>query len=371
MRRFPAMSLVCMCLLVFAVPKAHAQSIESSQGRLKVEAIVTNLEEPWAVAHLPDKSMLITQRGGELFHISPQGAKTQIAGVPEVHVQGQGGLLDVVVDRDFENTGLIFFSASVAQARGAGTAVFRAELSSDRHSLRNVLKIFEMAPGSSGGRHFGSRIVDVGDRSLFVTIGERGDRPSAQQLDRHEGSVVRINKSGGAYAQNPFVGKDNALPEIWSYGHRNPQGAALDVFGQLWVVEHGAKGGDEINAILKGRNYGWPVISYGKHYSGFKIGEGTQKQGMEQPAFYWDPSIAPSGLMIYSGKLWPEWRGHFFVGSLKSDYISRLSGLALQERERLRGPATQRVRDVREGPDGGIWFLSVDKGTLYRMTPRD
>ena len=225
-----------------------------------------------------------------------------------------------------------------------------------------------MDPGSRGGRHFGSRLVEAGDGTLFLTIGDRGDRPSAQDLDVENGSVLRITKDGQIPAGNPFVGQAGAQPEIWSYGHRNPQGAASDLEGNLWVVEHGARGGDEVNRVRKGANYGWPVISYGRHYSGLKIGEGTQKEGMEQPEYYWDPSIAPSGMMIYSGALWPEWRGSIFVGSLKFDRISRLSGDPLVE-EVLETEETVRVRDVREGPDGAIWFLSVGEGALFRVSP--
>ena len=185
----------------------------------------------------------------------------------------------------------------------------------------------------------------------------------------HNGSVVRINRDGSVPADNPFVGTAGARPEIWSYGHRNPQGATLGPDGRLWLNEHGARGGDEVNVIRKGANYGWPVIAYGRHYSGLKIGEGTAKPGMEQPETFWDPSIAPSGMMIYSGKLWPEWAGDIFVGSLKFDYISRLEGNPLREVERISGPETTRVRDVREAPDGSIWFLSVGERAVYRLTP--
>jgi len=229
--------------------------------------------------------------------------------------------------------------------------------------------IWEMQPGTTGGRHFGSRLIEAPDGALFVTVGERGDRPSAQDLGRANGSVLRIAKDGAIPPGNPFVDREGAQPEIWSYGHRNPQGAALDRKGDLWIVEHGARGGDEVNRVRKGANYGWPVISYGTHYSGAKIGVGTHKEGMEQPEFYWDPSIAPSGMAIYSGALWPEWRGDFFVGSLKFDMISRLSGDPLEEVERISGPQTQRVRDIAEGPDGALWFLSVGQGALYRVTP--
>jgi glucose/arabinose dehydrogenase len=252
---------------------------------------------------------------------------------------------------------------------GSGTALAVGKLQSDDRQLTNVSDLFEMNQGAETCRHFGSRIVEARDGTIFVTLGERGNRPAAQDLSLHHGSIIRINRDGTIPADNPFVEQSGARPEIYSYGHRNPQGAALDPSGILWVAEHGAKGGDEINQIRKGANYGWPIISYGTHYSGDKIGEGTAGEGLEQPAHYWDPSIAPSGLMIYSGKLWPEWRGDLFVGSLKFDYISRLSGDDLHEVEQLKGPETERVRDIVEAPDGSIWFISVGQGAIYRMTP--
>jgi glucose/arabinose dehydrogenase len=274
-----------------------------------------------------------------------------------------------MVPRDFAQSREVYLSYAKPQRGGAGTALAVARLSPDGSQLEDVRTIFEIAPGSSGGRHFGSRIVEAPDGTIFLTVGDRGDDASAQDLTRHNGSVIRLNRDGSVPADNPFVGQSGARPEIWSYGHRNPQGAALDLEGNLWVNEHGARGGDEVNRVVRGANFGWPVISYGEHYSGRKIGEGTEKPGMEQPAFYWDPSIAPSGMMIYSGALWPEWRGDMFVGSLKFDYIARLDGATVREVEQMEGPQTQRVRDIREAPDGSIWFLSVGEGAVYRMTP--
>lgn len=224
-----------------------------------------------------------------------------------------------------------------------------------------------MKPGSSGGRHFGARVVEARDGTLFVTIGDRGDAPAAQDLSRHNGKVIRINRDGSVPGDNPFVGVAGALPEIWSLGHRNPQGAALDAAGHLWISEHGAKGGDEVNRVERGKNYGWPVISYGRHYSGARIGEGTRKAGMEQPRHYWDPSIAPSGLLVHSGKGHPDWRGQILVGSLKFDYISRLAGSPLREVEQIKLPQTDRVRDIVEAPDGAIWFISVGRGAVFRL----
>lgn len=345
------------------------KALESSMGRLTVEEVARGLDEPWGFAFLPDDSLLITERGGRVLHVK-DGDRRELRGVGEVWARGQGGLLDVLVPRDFATTRTVFFTLSVPQARGgAGTAVARATLAPDAARLTGWEIIFEMEPGSSGGRHFGSRLVEAPDGTLFVTTGDRGDRPSAQDLSNENGAVLRITKTGEVPRDNPFVNVAGAQPEIWSYGHRNPQGAAADLQGNLWVVEHGARGGDEINRVERGQNYGWPVISYGVHYSGGEIGEGTAKEGMEQPNFYWDPSIAPSGMMIYSGKLWPQWRGDIFVGSLKFGLISRLEGTPLREVERLQSGQTARVRDIREGPDGAIWFLSVGRGALYRLSP--
>lgn len=347
----------------------QAADLKSSQGVLAVTTVTDDLQTPWAFAFLPGGGVLITERAGRLWHLRADGSRAAVDGLGEIAVTGQGGLLDVMVPRDFSETRDLFFTYAKPQADGAGTAVAKARLTEDGTALRDWRVIFEMTPGSTGGRHFGSRLVEAPDGHLLVTVGERGDRPSAQDLGRENGSVLRIARDGSVPQDNPFVDRANAQPEIWSWGHRNPQGAALDAQGRLWVAEHGAKGGDEINLIRRGANYGWPVISYGRHYSGAKIGEGTSKPGMEQPEFYWDPSIAPSGMMIYSGALWPDWKGDMFVGSLKFGHIARLSGRPPELAERLESPATARVRDVREAPDGSIWFLSEGRGALYRIAP--
>ena len=288
-----------------------------------------------------------------------------------MRVGGQGGLLDLMIPRDFDQSNEVFFSFSKPQGRAEGTALAVARLSDDRTRAQDVRLLFEMAPGSSGGRHFGGRIVEGHDGMLFLTIGDRGDDDSAQDLGRHNGAVIRLNRDGSVPSDNPFVDRSGALPEIWSYGHRNAQGATLDAQGNLWLNEHGARGGDEVNIVQRAANYGWPVISYGRHYSGRKIGEGTQREGMEQPRLYWDPSMAPSGMAIYTGDLWPDWQGQMFVGSLKFDYIARLGGNPLTEIEQIKGPETARVRDVRQAPDGSIWFISEARGTVYRMVPAD
>jgi aldose sugar dehydrogenase len=362
MRRIISTALAAMWIA------APAGALDSSLGNLVVTPVATGFEEPWAVGFLPGGEVLVTERAGRLSLLR-DGDRVEVSGVPEVAELGQGGLLDVMVPRDFAESGEIFLSFAKPQGRSAGTALVKAKLDVAGATLENVELLFEMTPGSIGGQHFGSRIVEAPDGAIFLTMGERGDRPSAQDLRRENGSVIRIMRDGSIPEDNPFVGQPDAQPEIWSYGHRNPQGAALDLNGDLVTVEHGAQGGDEVNRIKKGANFGWPLISYGRHYSGAAIGIGTEAEGMEQPAFYWDPSIAPSGLMVYSGALWPEWTGNLFVGSLKFDYISRLEGDPLEEVEQLRSGETLRVRDVREAPDGSIWFLSVGQGTLYRVTP--
>ncbi|WP_441351558.1 PQQ-dependent sugar dehydrogenase [Sulfitobacter sp. KE42] len=334
----------------------------------RIEAVASGLKTPWAVAPLPEGGALITQRGGRLV-FSRDGKNAAIAGGPRVVARGQGGLLDITPARDFAQSRRIYLTYAKRQSNGgSGTALGTAVFPEGAGKLRDFREIFDMKHGSSGGRHFGSRVVEALDGTLFVTIGDRGDRPSAQDRTRHNGSVVRVARDGSIPRDNPFV-QGGGLPEIWSFGHRNPQGAALDLRGNLWVSEHGARGGDEINAIKRGANFGWPVISYGRHYSGRQIGEGTIKAGMEQPAFFWDPSIAPSGLLIYSGKQFPQWKGDFFVGSLKFGYISRLSGDPLREVERIETPQTGRLRDIVEAPDGTIWFISVEDGAVYRLSP--
>ena len=349
-RRFTLSALVSTLSApaVFAAPK------------YKIDIMANGFYAPWAIGFVPG-GVLVTERDGALILLAG-GKRREVKGLPKIEADGQGGLLDILVPRDFARTSQIFMTYAKRQGRGSGTAVMRATLNANDASLSNVTTIFEMSKGSRGGRHFGSRLVEARDGTLFVSIGDRGDADQAQNLATHNGTILRITKTGAAPKDNPFAGKTGHQPEIWSYGHRNPQGMALDKKGALWVNEHGAKGGDEINRIVKGANYGWPVIAYGRHYSGAKIGEGTVKQGMMQPKHYWDPSIAPSGYAIHSRT------GDHFVGSLKFDYIARLRGNPLREVEQIRSDETQRVRDIREAPDGSLWFLSVGNGALYRMS---
>lgn len=357
-----------LALLVPLWLTTPAAALESSAGPLQIEKMAGGLDEPWAIGFLPSGTVLITERDGRLQRLR-DGAMQEVTGLPNVANQGQGGLLDLLVPDDFSDTRRLYFTYAKPQGAGAGTAVAHATLDEDEARLTGWTDIFELAPGSSGGRHFGSRIVEGPDGYLYVTIGDRGDMDTAQDLSNQNGTVIRITRDGDVPQDNPFIGTEGAKPEIWSYGHRNAQAAAFDADGRLWVAEHGARGGDEVNLVEPGLNYGWPVIAYGTHYSGAQIGVGTHKEGMEQPEFYWERSMAPSGMMIYSGALWPEWEGDLFVGSLQFDSIVRLSGSPLQEVEQLRSDETRRVRDVREGPDGTIWFLSVNQRALYRIEP--
>ena len=358
-----------LCLAAVALPLFHPSAALAQAGlpAFRIEKLASGFRVPWSLAFLPGDDMLVTERAGRLWRLGAGGARQPVTGLPRIAAVGQGGLLDIVVARDFDRSGTVFLSYAKPQGAGQGTALATAQLSGDR--LEDLREIFEMKPGSSGGRHFGGRIVEAPDGHLFLTLGERGDRPAAQDLSRHNGCIVRVARDGSVPSDNPFTGRAGALPEIWSYGHRNPQGAALDAQGRLWAVEHGARGGDEVNRIRKGANYGWPVISYGRHYNGSKIGEGTSKPGMEQPAFYWDPSIAPSGLAIHSGTQWPALRGAFFVGSLKFDHIAVLAPGATRQIGTIQTAETARVRDIRQGPDGAIWFLSEGNGTLCRLVP--
>lgn len=346
--------------------------IDTSAGPLQVTAVAEGLVEPWAIGFLPQGEFVITERDGRLnLFPGPLATPVQIGGLPQIEVDGQGGLLDVLVPRDFATSRELWLSYSKPQDGGSGTAVGKGRLSADGTMLEGFAEVFQMPPGSSGGRHFGARMVEAVDGTIFLTLGDRGTGPDglqAQDLSRGEGKVIHLNRDG-----TPASQREGALAGVYSYGHRNPQGAALDLEGQLLVVEHGAQGGDELNAPEAGRNYGWPVISYGVNYNDAPIGEGTAKDGMEQPLHYWDPSIAPSGLEVYSGAVIPDWRGDILFGSLNSDFLGRLDpDMATATgygEERLSSPETGRVRDVVEAPDGSIWFLSVTNGAAYRLAP--
>jgi glucose/arabinose dehydrogenase len=288
-----------------------------------------------------------------------------------VHARGQGGLLGVALDPAFEKNRRIYFSYAEPGEGGAGTAVARARLGEGR--LEDVSVIFRQRPKVDGSNHFGSRLVFGRDGTLYITLGERNQGERSQKLDEHLGKVVRINPDGSVPGDNPFVRRSGALPETWSYGHRNIQGATLHPgTGALWTVEHGAQGGDEVNTPRPGRNYGWPVITYGVDYGGGRIGEGTRKAGMEQPVHYWDPSIAPSGMVFYTGERYPGWRGDLFVGSLKFGLVSRLDldGDRVVREERLFEDFDPRVRDIVQGPDGLFYLLTDESdGEIVRVEP--
>ena len=360
--------IACVFCLCLSVPLFAQEALPVKGGPVTVQRMLSNLDEPWAVAFLPGGGYLVTEREGALIHVA-DGKRSEVRGVPKVFAKGQGGLLDVVAARDFAQSREIFLSYAEPDGRVAGTALAIAKLSPDNARLTDLRVLFRQENKTNAGQHFGSRIVEAPDGTLFLTVGERGERELAQDIFKANGKVIRINRDGSVPADNPFA-SGGGLPEVYSYGHRNPQGATLDEDGNLWTVEHGARGGDEINRPESGKNYGWPVISYGRHYTGFKIGEGSSKPGMEQPEYYWDPSIAPSGMMIYTGDMFPDWRGDIFVGSLKFDFIARLerSGGAIRQAEELFRDRFERIRDVRQAPDGSIWFLSVGDGALYRIS---
>ena len=358
---------------VLAAATAGAETVlQTFAGPLTLVPMAEGLVEPWAIGFLPDGGFLITERDGVLKYFATALADpVSVSGLPDLEVDGQGGLLDVMIPRDFATSREVWLSYAVDQGRGSGTAVGKGTLSADATRLEGFTPLFEMPRGSSGGRHFGGRLVEATDGTVFLTIGDRGTGPAgleAQDPQRAEGKVIHLTRDG-----SPASLLEGALPGVYSLGHRNPQGAALDLSGRLLTIEHGAKGGDELNAPEAGRNYGWPVISYGVDYDDQPIGEGAAKAGMEQPLHYWDPSIAPSGLLVYSGALIPDWTGDIFFGSLNSDFLGRLDPDTPAEtgfaEERIASPETARVRDVVEAPDGSIWFLSVVNETAYRLAP--
>ncbi len=354
-----------------------------AQG-VRPEVVTTSLQNPWAVAFLPGNRFLVTERPGRLRVVGADGKMgAPVAGLPEVAAGGQGGLLDVVTDSGFERNRTLYFCFSEPAAVGNGnsTALASATLSADDSRLENLKILFSQKPKMSSSLHFGCRIVEsraggAVDGKLFLVLGERYSRKEdAQKLDNHHGKIIRINKDGTVPADNPFVGRAGALPEIWSYGHRNPQGATLAPDGTFWMHEHGPQGGDEINLPKRGANYGWPVVSFGENYGGGKIGDGlTSAPGMAPPLHHWTPSIAPSGMaFLTSERYGKSWQGNLFVGSLKFGYLNRIelsapfSGNVVRENRLLAG---DRIRDVRQGPDGLLYVLTDSpSGKLIRLLP--
>ena len=347
----------------------------SEAGPLRVTEVARGLERPWAFAFLPDGRLLVTERPGRMRIVDAQGRVSEpVTGVPEVHARGQGGLLDVALGPDFANDGLIVFSYAEPTARGARTAVARARLDADQLRLEDVRRIFAQDEDPSGNHHWGSRLVFGRDGRLFVTLGDRfHHRERAQALDSHLGKVLRIEPDGGVPADNPLAGRADARAEIWSWGHRNVQGAALHpLTGELWTHEHGPQGGDEVNRTLAGRNYGWPEITLGREYvTGRKIGAGSERADVAAPVLQWTPSIAPSGMAFYTGDAFPQWQGNVFVGALKFQLLARLvlDGERVVHEERLL-EGLGRIRDVRQGPDGRLWLLDESAGRVLRIDPQ-
>ena len=364
--------VVGVLLLLAAAPPVPAQTetFQSREHAYAVAAVVTGLQHPWAVAFLPDGGLLITERPGRLLRIGPDGARTAVAGLPDIAAAGQGGLLDVILDPGFAGNRLIYFSYAERAGGGLRTAVARAELDGSR--LREVRRIFAMNRASSGGRHFGSRLAVLDDGDLVIGLGERGQRRRAQDPADHAGSVLRIRPDGSPSPRTTVLAIAGAAPEVFTWGHRNVQGLAIHPdTGAVWVHEHGPRGGDEINILRGGANYGWPVVTFGREYSGPSIGIGTEAPGMEPPLLHWTPSIAPSGMAFYTGAEFPRWRGNLFAGALVGRHLRRvvLQGEEVVEQEVLLDRLAVRVRDVRQGPDGALWVLTDEAdGALYRLT---
>jgi glucose/arabinose dehydrogenase len=361
-----------------AAAPVSAQTLqeETQLATLRVETVARGLEHPWGMAFLPDGALLVTERPGRLRIVGQDGAvSAPLTGLPDIWGAGQGGMLDIAVDPDFAQTQTVFFSFSEPGPGGTGgTAVASAILDRAAGALRDVKVLFQQQPKSRGGRHFGSRLVFARDKTLFITIGDRGERTRAQDFTINRGQVIRINRDGSIPTDNPFLGVEGRRAEVWSYGHRNPQGAALHPeTGALWLNEHGAQGGDEVNIPKPGKNYGWPTIHYGEDYGGGQFGQGTKRAGMEQPVWYWTPSIAPSGMAFCTSETVPDWTGDVFVGALKYRLLVRLdieNGRIIHE-ERMLDGLDARIRAVEQGPDGDLWLLTdAYDGAVLRVVAR-
>lgn len=345
--------------------------VSSSSGLLAVETVARGLDHPWGLAFLPDGKMLVTERVGRLRIVETNGAlSTPLAGVPEVYAAGQGGLLDVALDPDFAANRFVYLSFSEPGPGGASTALGRGRL--DGKALAGFQVIFSQKPKVSGRNHFGGRIVFAPDGRLFLTTGERFQFDPAQDLKTHLGKVIRIERDGRVPADNPFVGRSDALPEIWSYGHRNMQAAAMRPgTNELWTGEMGPRGGDEINLTQPGRNYGWPVVSWGQHYNGTPIPDPTTRPDLVPPALYWTPVISPAGMVFYQGNLFPAWKGSMLLGGLTTGEIVRvvLNGTEARDAERI--TMGVRIRDVAEAPDGSVFALTDESnGRVLRLRPQ-
>ena len=367
--------LLAASFLIATGTRGQEQAFGSSAGELEVRTIARGLANPWALAFLPDGKMLVTERPGRMRIVTAEGQiSPPLKGVPEVWASGQGGLLDVVVDNAFAQNKTIYFCFAERTDGGGRTTVARAKLNDGNGRLDDVKIIFRQQGPLSSGNHYGCRIAQAEDGNLFVALGDHfTHRDQAQNLGNHLGKLIRIAPDGSVPSGNPFAGRTDAKPEIWSYGHRNVQALAINpASGDPWEIEHGPRGGDELNLIAKGKNYGWPVIGYGIDYSGAKIHDATAKDGMEQPLKYWVPSIAPSGMAFYTGKLFPKWNGSLFTGALRGAMLVRLTlnGNAVASEERLLENLHERIRDVRQGPDGALWLLTdSSNGRVLRVAP--
>ncbi len=374
---------IVTALLALLVVAAHASgtptAVNRAQGTYRSEAagfrltqLVADLEHPWAIAFLPDGRTLITERPGRLWSYDGR-AVTRIDGLPQITASGQGGLLDLIPDPDFERNNLIYFSYSSRFSGGLGTTVARARLSGSR--LVDVQEIWRQNRASAGGRHFGSRLAFDRAGMLLITIGDRGQQDRSQDPNDHAGTLVRIAPDGSVPADNPFVRSGDGAADVWSYGHRNAQGIAINPdSGEIWLHEHGPQGGDELNIARAGDNHGWPVITHGANYgTGTRIGIGTSAPGMEEPLIHWTPSIAPSGMAFYTGDLMSGWRGDIFIGALAGQHLRRvvIDGDRVVHQEVLLDRAIGRIRDVRQGPDGHLYLITDDRrGSLYRIDPQ-
>jgi glucose/arabinose dehydrogenase len=367
--------LLTASFLIVTGTRGEDTSFASSAGQLEVQTIAGGLVNPWSLGFLPDGRMLVTERPGRIRIVTAEGQLSPpLKGVPEVFASGQGGLLDLAIDKSYAQNKTIYFCFAERTGGGGRTAVARARLNDGNGRLDDTKIIFRQEGPLSSGNHYGCRIVQAGDGNLFVTLGEHFTyRDEAQNLGNHLGKIIRIAPDGSVPSDNPFVGRADAKPEIWSFGHRNEQGLAINpASGDLWEIEHGPRGGDEVNIIGRGKNYGWPVIGYGIDYSGAKIHASSVKDGMEQPIKYWVPSIAPSGMMFYTAKLFPKWTGSLFSGALAGKMLVRLSltGNAITGEERLLQNLNERIRDVRQGPDGALWLLTDSSaGRILRVSP--
>ncbi|MBL0935095.1 MAG: PQQ-dependent sugar dehydrogenase [Rhizobiaceae bacterium] len=352
-----------------AFPEQTRADQPAEMPEVEVQTIAEGLPHLWAMEFLPDGRMLVTAKDGAMHIVTPEGeVGAEIAGVPEVAAAGQGGLLDVILAPDFEESNRIFFSFSEPRDDGNGTSVASATLVTDEENggaLEDVEVIFQQMPSYDGDMHFGSRLEITDDNALYITVGERSDEPirdQAQDLESGLGKIFRVTLDGEPFEGNPFIDEEGAQPEIYSYGHRNLQSATLDGEGRLWTVEHGPKGGDELNMPEAGLNYGWPTITYGVAYSGAPVGEGvTQMDGMEQPVYYWDPVIGPSGMDVYEGAEFPEWEGAILIGGLVTQGLVILQLEGDQVASEARIPLEARIRDVRVGPDGAIYAVTEDR----------